>query len=352
MKKTRKPVEMHVLVDTSIWLDLAKDYRLLPVLDALKHMQDSGQVMIVIPDLVEDEFARNKGRVIEDTKRGLASHFKRVREAVAQYAENDQQRASTLKQLNELDHRIVMKGEAAAEAATKIEVLMASGVKVKASEAAMLKAAQRGLSRRAPFHLSKNSMADAVLIEIYTELCAAKGPKDKMVFVTSNHRDFSERNGDTRKPHADIASLFAAPNSFYLTSMVDVVKAFDDHLIDEIEFEREYQQEPRRLSEILEAENLLFRQVWYNRHWNLRSRVEDGATRIITREEFAKLEGYHPEVVVDDVWKGALAAAKRTEEELGVEQLGPWDDFEWGMINGKLSALRWVLGDEWDMLDT
>jgi len=47
-----------------------------------------------------------------------------------------------------------------------------------------------------------------------------------------------------------------------------------------------------------------------------------------------------------------LAAAKRTEDEVGVENLGPWSDFEWGMLNGKRSALRWVMGDEWDMLDT
>ncbi|WP_217488936.1 hypothetical protein [Cupriavidus gilardii] len=56
--------------------------------------------------------------------------------------------------------------------------------------------------------------------------------------------------------------------------------------------------------------------------------------------------------MVNTIWEGRLAAMKRTEDELGKDNLGPWTEFEWGMINGKLSAIRWALGDEWDMLDT
>jgi len=53
-----------------------------------------------------------------------------------------------------------------------------------------------------------------------------------------------------------------------------------------------------------------------------------------------------------DVWEGALKSAKKLEKRIGLKNLGPWDDFEWGMINGKLSALRWVFGDDWDELYT
>ena len=122
-------------------------------------------------------------------------------------------------------------------------------------------------------------------------------------------------------------------------------------LVTDIMLEHSWIQEPRGLTEILEAEDLLFHQVWYNRHWNLRIGVEKGKIKVVDKETYPRPPGA-PETIQRDVWKGALKAARRAERRYGKNNLGPWDDFEWGMINGKMSALRWVLGDEWDMLDT
>lgn len=347
-----KESQAHLLLDSSIWLDLAKDHRLLPVIDSLQYLVSSALVVLIVPDIVEAEFARNRDRVMDDARRGFATHLKRVKDAVVQFAEDDAKRQATMDQINELDHRIAMKSEGVSESVAKIEQLMAAGRKVTASEAAILKAAQRGMAKMAPFHLAKNSMADAVLIEIYAELLAAKHPADEMVFVTSNYRDFSQHNGDQRKPHADLEALFDEDaRSFYMTSPVEFVNWIHPDLLEDLQFERSFANEPRRLSEILEAEQLLFKQVWYNRHWNLRVAIEEGRHKVVPKEQYST-KPYKNDETLDTVWAGALAAAKRTEEEVGLENLGPWDDFEWGMINGKLSALRWILGDEWDMLDT
>jgi hypothetical protein len=49
-----------------------------------------------------------------------------------------------------------------------------------------------------------------------------------------------------------------------------------------------------------------------------------------------------------------LAGMEAAEKKYGKRKIRNYykDNFGWGMLNGKLSALRWVMGDEWDMLDT
>ncbi|MGO7374102.1 hypothetical protein ACCT04_35855, partial [Rhizobium ruizarguesonis] len=58
--------------------------------------------------------------------------------------------------------------------------------------------------------------------------------------------------------------------------------------------------------------------------------------------------GNRNDLITEGTWKITVESARITEEEVGIENLGPWDDFELGMLNGKLSALRWVMGEEWD----
>jgi hypothetical protein len=69
-------VKLHLLIDTSVWLDLAKDYRQLPLLDALSAMSKADELALILPRMVVDDFERNKERVVAESKRSLSSHFK------------------------------------------------------------------------------------------------------------------------------------------------------------------------------------------------------------------------------------------------------------------------------------
>jgi hypothetical protein len=340
----------NLLVDTCVWLDIAKDQQQQDTLGVLEQLVRQGEVSLIVPRIVRDEFARNKARIVQESQRSLSSVLKQAKEVVRQLGDAKQKRLVP-EHLNDVDYKLPRLGESAVESVGRVEKLLADAAMIDVSNGAKLRAAERAIAKKAPFHRERNSMADAVLMEIYGELVAGKHPGVRFAFVTHNTKDFSHPNADNRLPHPDFAAYFSKRKSLYLISLSEALRRLKPALVTEWMLEHEWTEEPRRLKEILEAMDLLFDQVWYNRHQVLRQKVESGKTKVVEKETFP-IKNHEQRPIQRDVWERAKKAAKRVENQYGLENLGPWDDFDWGMINGKLSALRWVLGDEWDILDT
>ena len=329
--------------DTCVLLDISTHRKDLPIVSALEELTKTGAVKLLVLDLIISEFDRNKKDIADKARRRLSQEFKIVKDIVSEFGGDQKEQAVAV--LNEVNMKLPRLSEVNCATISRIEKLIEESIQINVSDKAKIAAANRAINKKAPFHISKNSMADAVIIEQFSEFVLEhQSENNTFYFITHNHNDFSLK--DHRVPHEDFSDIFQETNVLYFDNMLSAIGMVDVEILKDIEFEENYMDETRSLDEILSSMDELVDKVWYNRHRNRSYRIENGEIQIVPKgaKEFGD------DVIHKDIWSCALKSAKKVEEKY--EDIGPWSDFEWGMINGKLSALRWVLGEEWDELYT
>lgn len=338
-----------ILIDTCVFLDLAKDHEQQPLLTALEELIQRKEVSLIIPETVVTEFNNNKARVLKEISQSMSNVFKRVKDIVDKFGDPKKKKAA-LEQLRDVDYKIPIVGGAATISLDRIDKLLKSSTVIPASDSVKLKAAERAIKKKAPFHRQKNSFNDAIIIETYFEcVCDKRNIGSRFAFITHNKLDFSDTNQNDRHPHPDFASYFSKIKSLYFIKLSEALHRIRPELVTDIMLEEEFHFETRAYKDIRTAEDELEEKIWYNRHQIRAERVEAGLIKIINREDFTINTAQT--TIVKEIWEGAKKSAKRIEKKYGKENL-QWDDFDWGMLNGKLSALRWVIGEDWDNLYT
>jgi PIN domain len=327
---------LRLLIDTSTWLDLAASRTGQQWIVPLRVLKHQGRLELLVPPVVLEEFSRNRMRSEAAVTTRVLDRLRQLRRELREYAGEKHEQIW----LAETAQHIPLVNAMAPQNYREIDELLRSGTTAEPTDLEYTRVVQRGLNRRAPFTAEKNSTADALIIETYARQLA--NTNDVYAFVTSNHKDFSLPNGDYRLPHPDVADLFDGVRSRYIYQ----VQGLHELLVDQLgnEYLEEYHEvefliddeEPRTLAEIIEAAAEYFDRVWY--------------VRSIAMED--------DRPIPDDIRAGMMAARERVETTYGRDELwrpiGPGHEEAWqyGYISGKLATLRWVLGSEWDFLDT
>ena len=176
----------YLLIDTCSLRHLVSKIEVSPELKQFELWIRRGDLVLLCPDVLKEEWQEHRIQQIEDVKKSLEKRAKQ---------DNLFSRELT-------NHQIQSAMSTLLSQVHIVDQLLAQGIQIQTSEAVKAKIVDRQVKRRPPFHQKRDSVKDALLIFATLDYLKNNGAK-VFLFLSDNYTDFAAA-GDRSILHPDI----------------------------------------------------------------------------------------------------------------------------------------------------
>lgn len=151
------------LLIRSVWLDLGERRDGQRWIVPLRVLQFQKKLKFLVPTLAIEEFDRNRPRREDALTKSVVDRLRQFRRDLRSFAGERDEWAL----LDELQQHVPLVNTAAPQNFREIAELLRTGTTLVPTDLEYARVVQRGLDKKAPYSSGKNSVADALLIELY-----------------------------------------------------------------------------------------------------------------------------------------------------------------------------------------
>lgn len=179
-----------LIIDTCVWINLAGEPKLYPLIESLNDILCSTNFILVLPESVKIEFNRHRNEQFDTYKKRFKSHIRNMKEVIKLLPEQE----NNINEIQQLANKAVEDNLRQIQTNLALIDKIFEQARIETlSQTILAEAAYRGLHKREPFFTgsAKNSdIGDCLLWLTVVDLLE----KGTVWFCSENTSDFSELN--------------------------------------------------------------------------------------------------------------------------------------------------------------
>lgn len=190
---------MNIAIDTNIWIYLTKD-TFFELWTKFKEMKESGEIKVIVNDIILKEWARNKPTTIKTLTNNIKNEYKSALN-LSNYLQGDAKSnyLQTIYEYKDEANRI----KKAEDRVEEVEAFMNSCTVIETTEAQKLFIAELSTNKNPPFQNNKNNFNDALILRNICEYVDNEVPAlYDLIYVSNNPDDFIDKG--TKEVYADL----------------------------------------------------------------------------------------------------------------------------------------------------